>query len=362
MNCSHRRRFSSWTMVLALYAATGFPAVSQAKAVLDSFRVFPSDAQVEWIVVAADHDGDGRLDVEAAWMARSDGHWEEVEAIRGAVAARARIPGATAEFRALSSGDLDGDSDLDVVGVFASTGALAWFPRDGPQSFDAPKKLLGPVDTVTIGTGDVDGDGDLDLLSVTGAGGRVWWMENRDGAGSFSLARTIGPRELPARSITTFDADRDGDLDVLIQNGIDSVFWYENLGPAGTFAEPRFIAADVVLVEMEREEGSVSGRPGLELSITGSCVGAVSFSVVGAAPGAQVVLAAGAELRMLSLEGGQCGGRAAGLVEAEHLKKLDADGSGEAWYLGDAPNGSCGSYVRAVDLSTCSVSNLARLD
>ena len=135
-------------------------------------------------------------------------------------------------WRAISSVDLDGDNDLDILTLGRSTDLrLDWFKNDGKENFEsnvitnlelpatAPAHLIG---------GDLDHDGDNDVIFIANKLG-LYWFENTDGNGTFSDTINIGPTttnnvQLPLFSI---DIDGDEDIDILSKFGTDIVF-YEN--------------------------------------------------------------------------------------------------------------------------------------
>ncbi|HIB95395.1 MAG TPA: hypothetical protein EYO70_02445, partial [Candidatus Marinimicrobia bacterium] len=135
-------------------------------------------------------------------------------------------------WRAISSVDLDGDNDLDILTLGRRTDLrLDWFKNDGKENFEsnvitnlelpatAPAHLIG---------GDLDHDGDNDVIFIANKLG-LYWFENTDGNGTFSDTINIGPTttnnvQLPLFSI---DIDGDEDIDILSKFGTDIVF-YEN--------------------------------------------------------------------------------------------------------------------------------------
>ena len=135
-------------------------------------------------------------------------------------------------WRAISSVDLDGDNDLDILSLGRRTDLrLDWFKNDGKENFEsnvitnlelpatAPAHLIG---------GDLDHDGDNDVIFIANKLG-LYWFEKTDGNGTFSDTINIGPTttnnvQLPLFSI---DIDGDEDIDILSKFGTDIVF-YEN--------------------------------------------------------------------------------------------------------------------------------------
>ena len=126
----------------------------------------------------------------------------------------------------ISSGDLDGDGDLDIVSQFFEDG-IGWRENIGGT------ELFGPTRFVTaeqdfgrqIAVVDVDLDGDNDILSV---GTHLAWFENRDGAGSFGPQLIIESDAERTDSVILADLDGDGDQDLIYSTSSDLVRWYEN--------------------------------------------------------------------------------------------------------------------------------------
>lgn len=126
--------------------------------------------------------------------------------------------------------DSNDDGHVDVV-----ANADRLYVNDGRNNFALDAQRFGGWSQSTIASGDLDGDGDRDIYvgiphrsspPFTPLADKVWFNE---GQGRFSA----GPQALPAietRSVNLFDVDLDGDLDVLLGNGIGNAVLLINDG------------------------------------------------------------------------------------------------------------------------------------
>ena len=99
------------------------------------------------------------------------------------------------------------------------------------ELFTGPMIVSAPTDGIRPTYGDIDGDGDLDILGINARDGRVTWYEN--------MAMRFVPRQEIARKTTSaservfylLDIDRDGDLDA-----IDEFDWFANEDGMGRYS------------------------------------------------------------------------------------------------------------------------------
>ena len=213
----------------------------------------------------ADYDGDGDREVPA----QVNGYGRSVLFMNDGLGCSSTPP---ADCRAMHSqsrvaGDIDADGDLDLVG-WALLGAISTMVNDGDGFFaNGPVSAVVPANNglnlLLLHAFDRDGDGDDDLygarnmssLGYPGGNDMVWDAA----AGSFSTAFTLADNG-PVVAIRDFDADGDGDRDILLGkraptttgNGtnVPPMSLMVNLGPAG-FAAPMTVGGIHATYDLE---------------------------------------------------------------------------------------------------------------
>jgi len=175
--------------------------------------------------VAADIDGDGKLDLVA--MKDSAGvFWYKIPSDPTATWKSHEIgPAVHGGIAPRGVDDLDGDGDLDVV---RSTGWYENADRKGTAwrwHGNIPGGHQGKFkDTTKSWILDLDGDDDNDVVMCDAdAGGndtgRVHWFENRDGRGGNWTRHVIALNKGDLHTLSVADFDNDGDADVFSGEG-----------------------------------------------------------------------------------------------------------------------------------------------
>jgi Calx-beta domain/FG-GAP-like repeat len=131
----------------------------------------------------------------------------------------------------VSTGDIDGDGDLDIATSSPGDDTIAWYENtngDGSSwTFDEVATSAANASSVEIG--DLDGDGELDLVSSSSADDTIAWYENTNGDGSAWTPADINTNANGANSVALGDLDGDGDLDIASSSLLDdTIAWYNN--------------------------------------------------------------------------------------------------------------------------------------
>ncbi|MCB1918833.1 MAG: VCBS repeat-containing protein [Candidatus Competibacteraceae bacterium] len=133
--------------------------------------------------------------------------------------------------RSVVLGDVDGDSDLDLIEGNDGQANRVWL-NNGLGTFSDSGQALGANNTRSVALGDVDGDSDLDLIEGNdGQANRVWL---NDGSGVFTdSGQTLSSSN--TTSVALGDVDGDSYLDVVVGNdGQANQVWLNN--GLGTFS------------------------------------------------------------------------------------------------------------------------------
>lgn len=135
-------------------------------------------------------------------------------------------------------GDLDGDGDLDLVGVNFFGGSASVRFNNGSGSFSGAQTVAVTGNARGAALGDINGDGNLDMVV---AGNAVSVYQN-DGSGIFGSGVDLAVGGGGIRSVALGDVDGDGDLDIFAATGNGLVGIRLNNG-AGTFSGSQDVAA-----------------------------------------------------------------------------------------------------------------------
>ena len=213
-------------------------------------RVISQRVRSVQTAIAADLDGDGDMDVVSASYEDNKIAWYENEDGAGTFGSQQVVSRQTVGAIDVHAADFDNDGDLDLVTASARDSIIAWYENeDGQGDFGRIKILTrNAISAEWVTSADLDGDNDLDILSASYGDGRVAWYENTNGQGDFASAKTLTTGE-GSTAVEAGDLDGDGDLDLVVtEYGAGRIVWLEQTTPL-TFGAPQLIGLGIVRVE-----------------------------------------------------------------------------------------------------------------
>jgi hypothetical protein len=172
--------------------------------------------------VALDVDGDGWIDFVAG------GAWYRNPGIPGEPFERITFDPHLNAVHDVVAADLDGDGKLEII-TMSDQNNLRWYkiPNDPRQPW--PLTHIGPAVHAGVSVGDIDGDGDLDIVRTN------VWFENVRGDGSEWVAHHIGLSSPPPDDFQpyfAFDATFSVVCD-MNKNGMNDIVFVDNEIPGG---------------------------------------------------------------------------------------------------------------------------------
>jgi hypothetical protein len=207
-------------------------------------------------ITTGDVDGDGDLDLLTA-ISSQDRIRIDLNAGNGTFGAGPTISTGSNP-STITLGDVDGDGDLDMVVTVGSnaTGAVSIFTNDGSGGFPSASTVLVGETLRDVALGDIDGDGDLDIATANFSNQPAISFLINGGSGTF----TVGPGTLAMGSgiddVALGDVDSDGDLDLLAVSASPGQFYVRLNNGSGTFSGSAFVtgansAANLVLGDID---------------------------------------------------------------------------------------------------------------
>ena len=134
----------------------------------------------------------------------------------------------------MSSCDIDGDGDADVVAASWLDNKIAWFENlNGDGNYGRFNIVSTSVSGAFIVlTTDIDNDGDFDIIAAS-HDSSIYIFKNIDGLGTFDTGQNISTN-FSIRNMLLIDINNDGTLDIVYsgyqQGNILNCSWFENTG------------------------------------------------------------------------------------------------------------------------------------
>lgn len=195
-------------------------------------------------VQVADINDDGSLDVVVGSGGDNQINWFANDGSGSFSAASLIANDNNTYLRGVSTADLDGDGDLDVVAAYSSPNyVIAWYANNGTGLFGPQQVISNNLGNPgTAMAGDIDNDGDMDVAASGHTADLLVYYAN-NGSGLFGSAFTVGSSETSnVKMAFCTDLNGDGALDVVVSSSGDGkLSWYPNTG-AGSFGAQQVVA------------------------------------------------------------------------------------------------------------------------
>jgi hypothetical protein len=214
-------------------------------------------------VHVADFDGDGDMDVVGAALYDSDITWWRNDGGDPIVWTKFVIAGNFYYAHRVQAIDLDQDSLIDVLGAGYYANAIAWWRNNGGNPITWTYQTIGTgFAGACIAQGvDLDGDTDIDVVGTAQAGGEVAWWRN-EGGSPFQWTKFMVDSLPRAWPLYCCDLDQDNDIDIIAGSswaGTNQVKWYENQGTSiaetGQEIQPPSNSSKIIHGEISLPEG-----------------------------------------------------------------------------------------------------------
>ncbi|MGN8224267.1 FG-GAP-like repeat-containing protein [Gracilimonas sp. BCB1] len=199
-------------------------------------------------VTYADFDGDGVLDVAAAYnnvlaWYQNDGAFN-FSSVDGSVIETFPVI-SNYNTQKVIAFDVNLDGDTDIIHVHTVSDDISYYENNGTGTFVLQQLIDGNAALVNdVKAADFDGDGDFDLVASIEATNQIVQYVNN--AGTFAAASEISSSVDNPQNVITADLDNDGFVDVLSISQTDSkVAWYSNNSGNGVFAAQSVISSDL---------------------------------------------------------------------------------------------------------------------
>jgi hypothetical protein len=137
-----------------------------------------------------------------------------------------------------ATGDIDGDGYADVASAGSTDNTASVIRSDQRGQLQTPRTLASGIFPLAIDLGDIDGNSDLDLVTSKYSSASFTVFENR-GGGLFSRHRDY-PASQAGSCAILHDRDNNGTLDMTAVDELDDllILFDTTLLPVGTASDP----------------------------------------------------------------------------------------------------------------------------
>jgi hypothetical protein len=150
----------------------------------------------------------------------------------------------------ITTGDIDGDGDRDVIGAAYYDDMVYWWENDGSGYLWTKHQIDDFTNARRVSVADIDNDGDVDVLGASFSYGDdnvlLWWDNSDTSPGVIWTEHVIDTDLYGVSGLCLKDADMDGSVDVLITGYFsdEMVLWHNSAVTPGSDWSRMLIADD----------------------------------------------------------------------------------------------------------------------
>lgn len=235
--CPTWRRQTS--ILLAVFSFVALPGIAYLAAITWTNNVIDAGF-TSAMMLPIDLDGDGDMDIVGIAQTPDDVAWYRNDGSESftKVTIDSNAPGV----RDVDVGDIDNDGDIDIVisQVDSTPDGVYWYDNDGSENFT--KRTISTLDNpIYVGLADINEDGELDVIATAWSIGDVVYYQNLGGTPSTFSTTVIDDNLAGPLDFAAGDIDGDGDIDIIVGHSSTSLQFYENNG-SESFTEKIFSA------------------------------------------------------------------------------------------------------------------------
>ncbi len=234
-------------------------------------QVIDGDFVEALAVSVVDLDGDGLPDILGGSAAGAEVVWWRNLGGSPAAWSRSTIDDGVSGVHDVAGADLDGDGDVDVIGVSFEDDEILWWSNEGGAATSWHKHLLASgFDYPTkVAIADVDNDGDLDVFGVAWHDQQIAWWRNEGGDPIGWTGMVIGDGFTGAHWLDAADVDDDGWVDVIgAAMDLRQVAWWRNDG-AGQTSWQKTVVTSSLSGAVSAVAGDLDGDGDLDVAAAG---------------------------------------------------------------------------------------------
>jgi len=145
--------------------------------------------------------------------------------------------------------DVDMDDNVDILGASSDLNTISWWKNEGADTTEWEEQVISDEVELakSVRAEDIDGDGDIDIVGVAITANDIYWWENKGGDPIEWFQHTVDPNFYGAHMIELINMDDDDDIDIVCAGYLGhQIAWWRNTGQDTIIWEKETIGNGVI--------------------------------------------------------------------------------------------------------------------